>query len=39
MNVFAPIQPLLAVAGLVLLAWALRIRLRNADACAVSSAG
>ena len=39
MNVFAPIQPLLAAAGLVLLVWALRVRLRSADACAVSGAG
>jgi hypothetical protein len=38
MNVFAPIQPLLAAAGLVMLAWALRVRLRNANACAMSSA-
>jgi hypothetical protein len=37
MNVFAPIQPLLAAAGLALLAWALRIRLLSADACAISS--
>ena len=35
MNVFAPIQPLLAAAGLVMLAWALRTRLRNADVCAM----
>ena len=30
---FAPLQPLLAVAGVVLLAWALRSRLRAADSC------
>lgn len=34
---FAPIQPLLAVAGLLLLAVALRSRLRAADACPLPS--
>jgi len=38
MNVFAPIQPLLAAAGLVMLAWALRTRLRNAEVCAMPGA-
>ena len=33
---FEPIQPLLAVASIVLLAWALRARLRSADACRIS---
>jgi hypothetical protein len=32
---FAPVQPLLAVASIVLMAWALRTRLRGAVACAV----
>ena len=32
---FEPIQPLLAVASIVLLAWALRARLRSADTCRV----
>jgi MFS family permease len=32
---FEPIQPLLAVASIVLLAWALRARLRSADACRI----
>ncbi|CAM4096551.1 hypothetical protein GCM10009799_40580 [Nocardiopsis rhodophaea] len=30
---FAPLQPLLAAAGLVLLGWALHTRLRNAASC------
>ena len=34
---FAPAQPLLAIASLVLLAWALRTRLRTADACPVET--
>jgi MFS family permease len=33
---FEPIQPLLAVASIVLLAWALRARLRSADSCRIS---
>lgn len=33
---FEPIQPLLAVASIVLLAWALRARLRSAAACGIS---
>jgi hypothetical protein len=33
---FEPIQPLLAIASLVLLAWALRARLGSADSCRVS---
>lgn len=32
---FAPAQPILAVASIVLLAWALRVRLRNAASCAL----
>jgi hypothetical protein len=32
---FAPVQPLLAVGGLVLLGWALRVRLRGQLACPV----
>lgn len=32
---FAPAQPALAMASIVLLAWALRVRLRNATSCAV----
>jgi hypothetical protein len=32
---FGPIQPFLAVASIVFLAWALRLRLRNATACAL----
>jgi hypothetical protein len=32
---FEPIQPILAVASIVLLAWALRARLRSADTCRV----
>lgn len=32
---FEPVQPLLAVASIVLLAWALRARLRSATACAI----
>ncbi len=35
---FAPVQPLLAVGGVVLLAWALRARLRGQLACPVPSA-
>jgi hypothetical protein len=31
---FEPVQPLLAVGSVVLLAWALRARLRSADICA-----
>ena len=37
MNYFAPVQPFLAGAGLLLLAWALIVRLRNATACDVST--
>lgn len=33
---FEPIQPLLAVASIVLLAWALRARLRSADSCRIT---
>jgi hypothetical protein len=33
---FEPVQPLLAVASIVLLAWALRARLRSADSCRLS---
>ncbi|HSL74772.1 MAG TPA: hypothetical protein VK853_09895 [Ilumatobacteraceae bacterium] len=33
---FEPIQPILAVASIALLAWALRARLRSADACRIS---
>ncbi len=36
---FAPIQPFLAVLSIVLMAVALRIRLRNATACRVPSVG
>ncbi len=36
---FAPIQPFLAASSIVLMAVALRIRLRNASACRVPSAG
>lgn len=32
---FEPVQPLLAVASIVLLAWALRARLRSASACSI----
>ncbi len=32
---FEPVQPLLAVASIVLLAWALRARLRSATACSI----
>ena len=32
---FEPIQPLLAVASIVLLAWALRARLRSATTCSI----
>jgi hypothetical protein len=32
---FEPIQPVLAVASIILLAWALRARLRSADTCRV----
>jgi hypothetical protein len=32
---FAPAQPILAVASIVLLAWALRVRLRGATSCPV----
>jgi hypothetical protein len=37
MSWFAPLQPLLAVASIGLLAWALRTRLRTAAACPVPS--
>jgi hypothetical protein len=33
---FEPIQPLLAVASIVLLAWALRARLRSTDSCRIT---
>jgi hypothetical protein len=36
MQWFAPVQPLLAVGGVVLLGWALRARLRGQLACAVA---
>ena len=35
MQWFAPVQPFLAVVGVVLLAWALRVRLRGEVACPV----
>lgn len=35
-NFFGPLQPYLAVAGLVLLAWAVLRRLKNATACEIS---
>lgn len=38
LNWFAPMQPLLAVAGLTLLALALRARLRSAAACRIDAA-
>jgi hypothetical protein len=34
---FAPAQPLLALLSLVLLGWALRARLRSADACRIAT--
>lgn len=34
---FGPIQPFLAVASITFMAWALRLRLRNATRCAVPS--
>jgi len=34
---FAPAQPMLAAVSLVLLAWALRTRLRNTDACRIAA--
>lgn len=34
---FAPAQPMLAVASVVLLAWALRTRLRNAASCRIAA--
>jgi hypothetical protein len=36
---FEPVQPVLAVAGIAVLAWALRRRLANESACAVPAAG
>jgi hypothetical protein len=33
---FEPIQPILAVASIALLAWALRARLRSVDACRIN---
>lgn len=33
---FAPAQPLLAIASVILLGWALRARLRGADACRIA---
>ena len=33
---FEPIQPLLAIASIVLLAWALRARLRSVDSCRIA---
>ena len=36
---FAPAQPLLAVASVVLLGWALRTRLRTADTCRIAAPG
>lgn len=38
MNYFAPVQPFLAVAGVVVLTWALIVRLRNAVSCEVAAA-
>ena len=35
MNVFAPVQPLLAIASIVVMAIALRVRLRNSLSCRV----
>ena len=32
---FAPLQPYLAVASVVLMSWALRLRLRNQDSCSL----
>jgi hypothetical protein len=32
---FAPVQPFLAAASIVLMVWALRTRLRNVTSCAV----
>jgi hypothetical protein len=37
MNYFAPVQPFLAGAGVVLLAWAFIVRLRTAVACGVNA--
>lgn len=34
---FEPVQPVLSVAGLLLLGWALRVRLRNDQACRVTA--
>lgn len=36
-NYFGPIQPYLAFAGVVLLSWAFLRRLKNANACAIST--
>ncbi len=36
MTWFAPLQPILAVASVILMAWALRIRLRGMTSCEVS---
>ena len=38
MNYFAPVQPFLAGAGVLLLTWALYVRLRNAISCEISAA-
>ena len=35
MNFFAPVQPLLAIAGVALLGWAVIVRLRTESACEV----
>jgi hypothetical protein len=35
MNYFAPVQPFLAGAGVLLLTWALIVRLKNSVSCAV----
>ena len=37
-NWFGPIQPYLALASIVFMAWALRLRLRNATSCRVAAA-
>jgi hypothetical protein len=39
MSLWAPLQPVLAVASLILLGWALRIRLAAERACPMPSAG
>ena len=39
MSWFAPVQPFLAVASVIVMAWALHIRLKGMTSCAVSSPG